>query len=239
MELKVLDIISGEMSAVFEKNGFTGENGVYTKDGKSVKISYDEIKKLCSLDCKGDGDFAAIATWLVDESTSENDAKSVVLDFTESFEKLIGIKKQVGKENIKLPTKADIGETPNVTALCQKFLAIFPQYKDTYREHMAEYGAFLPIIFFKATAMAELKKQLETNGKQLTKYVSMLSSLYAEGDREVGNIVAGVIISGAVKDDAALYEKLMGLIDSPYLKPALQSIVPMASKNAKLKKVLE
>ncbi len=244
MENKIYEIITADMAAVFEQNSFAEENGVYVNGDKAVRLDYDEEKKLCSISAaavsEGEiGEFAVLNSWLVDENTTANDAKSVVLDFTESFEKLIGKKKVRGAAEVKLPQKAAAGETPNVTALCQKFLAVFPQYKDAYKEHVALYGGFLPITFFKATAVPELNTLLKSGtDKQLAKMTGLLSEMFKKGDREVGNIVVGVIIAGAVAGNEELYNKFMASIDSPYLKPAVQFIFPRSTKGA-LKKVLE
>lgn len=241
MELKILDTIAADFSAYLKERKFKEADDIFSLDAYSVKLEYSEEKKILSLKAKSDdGEFAAISDWLVDENTSVSDAKSVVLDFSEATDKLLGIKKSKVSGEIKLPQKANKGETPNAEALCQKFLAVFPQYKDTYKLHIAEYGAFLPITFFKATAAVELKNLLEgDNNKALSKMINMLSAMYAEGDREVGNLVAGVIIAGAVKGNDELLNKAIDAIDSPYLKPAVMNIAPFAAKNKKLKKVLE
>ena len=241
MELKILDKITADFGEFLKERGFREYDGVYTLDTKSVKVEYNEDKRLCSLLASeaGADNFTALSEWLVDERTSVNDAKSVVLDFSEATDKLIGIKKVRTSEGVKLPQKAAAGETPNVEALCGKFLAVFPQYKETYKEHIAQNGAFLPITFFKATAVVELRKLLEGgNPKALGKMMGMLSSMYAEGDREVGNIVAGVIIAGAIGTDKELLERALEAIDSPYLKPAVKEIVAISAKNKNLKKVL-
>ncbi len=245
MEIKALNVILSEFGAFATERGFSAEGDIWVKDTRALKISYNEDKRVCSLLAAavtdGEvGEFATISDWLVDDATSENDAKSVVLDFSEATDKLLGIKKLKNSAEIKLPSKAAAGETPTVSALCQKFLAIFPQYKETYKEHVAKFGGFLPITFFKETAVPELNKLLKSgNTKQLGKMVDMLSSMYAEGDREVGNMVAGVIIAGAIGDDKELYAKTLEVIESPYLKPAVKNIVPIANKNSKYKKVFE
>ncbi len=244
MENKIYEIITADMATVFCENGFNEENGVYVGNDKAVCLGYDEQKKICTISAAAVndgqiGEFAVLNSWLVDENTTANDAKSIVLDFTESFNKLIGKKKVRGSSDIKLPQKAAAGETPNATALCQKFLAVFPQYKNAYKEHIALYGSFLPISFFKATAVPELQNLLR-NGtdKQLAKMTDLLSEMFKKGDREVGNIVVGVIVAGAISGDKELYDRFMSSIDSQYLKPAVQYIFPLSTKGA-LKKVLE
>lgn len=242
MEQKIFESIINDTAEVFKEAGFSEQDGTFANDKYAVKVEYDEAKKLCQLMSKatGENDFITINSWLLDDSTSANDAKSIVLDFTESFNKLIGVKKTVAAAEIKLPTKADLGETPNVTALCSKVLAVYPQFKDTYKEHVTQYGSFLPITFFKATIVPEFRKQLE-NGidKQVQKTLSFLGSMYEQGDREVGNLVGGVILMGAIGDSKERYERADSLIESTYLKVALKNLFARYPRDKKLKSILE
>ena len=111
-------------------------------------------------------------------------------DFADSLREIFGMKKQVSNlKDVALPSKAaSRGPTPNVEALAQRFLAIFPQYKDAYREHMAKYGEFLYQDFFARTAAVKLKELCadpKANKKQLEKFFDLLNEMYAEGDANV------------------------------------------------------
>ncbi len=233
MDQKAYETILAGLEPVFEAQKLRESPdapGVYLNDKKAVRVEYDEPRKLFKLSAadvtEGEAvQFKELAAWLFDETHTPRDAAAVSEDFGESLRELFGMKKQTGGNalrDVALPSKAASGATPNVEALAQRFLAIFPQYKDTYREHMAKYGEFLYQDFFAQTAavkLRELAADPKASKKQLGKFFSMLNEMYAEGDANVSSTVTYTILGNAFGGNLERFDELKDYMeDCPYLR---------------------
>lgn len=234
--------------------GFVAEGdtiGCFKNDKKAIKILYDEGKKQFILQCAdlaedgSKGEYRNISNWLFDDNHSANDTKIIAEDFNLSLSQELGIIKPKAKRvgDVALPSKAEVGATPGIQAMTQKFLALFPQYKDTYKEHVAQNGEYLYVDFLKKTAavkLHELAMNKSANKKQLIKYFDMLDEMYTDGDKTVSNVVVGVIIAGAFKDDISLFESCYEFMDEcPYIKTAGKHILELVRHNKKFAEVLQ
>lgn len=223
--------------------------GVYLNGKHAVKVEYDEDKKLFKLFAAEVAEgkevqFKELSAWLFDDSHTLRDAKAVAIDFEECLQTLFGLKKQASSlRDVALPTKAASGETPNIEALAQRFLAIFPQYKDTYREHMAQYGEFLFQDFFANTAAKKLQELCENpqkNKKQLQKFFDMLNEMYAEGDASVSSTVTYTILGNAFAGDVDKFDSLKEYMEAcTYLRQNGRAMLQCIRGNKKLQAGLE
>ena len=67
----------------------------------------------------------------------------------------------------------------------------------------------------------------------------MLSDMFNEGDKMVGDIIVGVILTGAANFDKARQELILEhLNDYKYLKPAVFNYFALANKDKKIKEML-
>ncbi|MBQ8550624.1 MAG: hypothetical protein IJ426_04715 [Clostridia bacterium] len=245
MEQKIIDAVLGEIRPTLTDNGYTEKDGVFTNDSRAVKVEYDESRELFNLltaeVTAGEvGSYSVAASYLFDSTQRESDAVAVGIDFNDTVTSLLGINPRKARRanDISLPQKSG-GDTADIGELCNKILAIFPAYKDLYKERMAEDGEFLYINFFLETAAKEIAQLLEENNKKkLKKIYDSLNDLYVRGDRNVGNTVIVVILGGAIKGDpvktAAMLE---GLEDFPYLKKPVRHIALRTRKDRFLREI--
>lgn len=245
------------LNEVIEKfSGFASQNdlqsvvdckGEFVKDNVKFKIEYSQERKQFTFSYaeKGEetfGEFTELTAWLFDEENhGSKDIDVIAEDFVESASVKLGIIKKSGVKQVALPSKAEAGKTPGIEALTQKFLAVFPVYKEEYVAHVEKYNGFLPIEFFKTTAVPKLKELVDDTKakKQLTKYFQMLQDMFVDGDREVGNIICSVIIAGAFDGNTekwvALYDG--ALKDCQYLRQSGKAAIEEYKRNTKLRAI--
>lgn len=216
----------------------SGEPGAELFAGaeKSVKVVYQEEKKLFELhiiEAAGEDaepEIRVAASWLFDEAHSVRDAKAIGADFADTLRSEFGIKREKTKREVSLPEKGAPGSTADASALAQRFLTIFPAYKETYKEHVEKNGEFLYEEFFREYAAPKLRELLDARSKkQLEKYLTMLEEVYISGNVEVGGLITLTIIAGAVGMDDQRWEVLTEyLADKQYLKPASHAMIRYA-----------
>lgn len=247
MDQKAYETIIAGLESVFTAQNLTESPdapGVYHNGSKAVKVAYDEERKLFKLYAADIAEgqevqFKELSAWLFDDTHNLRDAKAVAMDFEETLQELFGMKKQVSTlRDVALPSKAASGATPNVEALAQRFLAIFPQYKDAYREHMAQYGEFLYQDFFSQTAavkLRELAQDPQKNKKQLQKLFDVLNEMYAEGDANVSSTVTYTILGNAFGGDVEKFDSLKEYMEEcPYLRQNGRAMLQCIKGNKKL-----
>lgn len=253
MDDSVFKQLIQQMSDFLKTYDFTvdDESHSFRNQKKSVIINYNELKNLIELDIaevsdSGEiGEYKTVSSWLYDAEGFKNDAEIIASDFCETVSKYSGITKSrfASLTDVALPSKAAAGQTPNLEAFTQRFLTIFPQYKDTYKAHISEHGEFLYVDFFKSTAVVKLRELLENkqaNRKQLEKFFGMLGEMYCEADSTVINVISGVIVAGAFcdrPDDFNECEKY--LKNCPYLVLAGRNILKKYEKSKKFREVFK
>jgi len=243
MNSQVQEKILEELNGIIETAGFkpNEDKTQYQNEKVAFKISHDEEKKLLLLDIaevneNGEvGDFYNASSWLFENPEDLRDAESAGMDFFDTLKGKIGMKGTRINRNgeITMPSKEKSGNSFNVEALCAKLLAIYPQLKDEYKNHVAEYGSFLYIDFFK-THIVPLIEQLldDKNKKNIKKVFPVLDELYIGGDRTVQNTIVGIILCGAVKDNKARYDvALEALKEHQFLKIAFFNIIERYKKD--------
>ncbi|HHW46671.1 MAG TPA: hypothetical protein GXX17_07210 [Clostridiales bacterium] len=219
---------------------------IYMNQKHAVKIAYNYDKKLFELKVaeikEGQAvEFNTVASWLFDENHTSRDVKAVAIDFEDTLKSIFGIKtSKVNTKDVSLPTKAD-SDTPNIDAFTGKFLKLFPEYKDTYREHVSKYGEFLYVDFFKNTAAVKLRELIENKDKsKLIKMIDLLNEFYTEGDSKVSHMIVVVIIGGAFGSDMAKFESVKEYFNEyTHLNSASRAMIQYIAKNKKLQKMLK
>ncbi len=255
MDNKYIREVTSAMHEFMTGHSFTADhdNSLFKNDSKVYKITYDEQRKTFSIAVASivdneEGNSKNLSSWYFDEeSHGANDIKCVADDFISAVAKDNGIKLVASFDNsfkeIELPKKAEEGAEPNIEAFTQKFLAIFPQYKDNYKEILAKYGSFLYVEFYKTYGvekMRELMADESKNKKQLQKYFKMLGEMHYDGDSTVGDVICTVIIAGSFYDNVAAFNAAADkyLEDFPFLKSAARAAVMQFKGNKKLRKAL-
>ncbi len=253
MNVQFLKEVTDILAPVLTENGFatTDITGVFKGEFKTYSVSYDEAKKLfvVSVTTAENDSATVLSTWYFDENDhGAKDTACIGEDFLEAVAKDAGIKvvKQSdgSVKEIALPEKAALGTEPGINAFTQKFLAMFPQYKETYKASVAKYGDFMYVNFYKqygVEKMQELMANELANKKQLTKYWNMLGDMHYEGELIVADLICSVILAGAFGNQPQNFDAIADkyLADYPFLKASAKASVHDYKNNKKLRKVLE
>ncbi len=249
MTTEVLAKILEPLQGIISSNGFeSNETGDQFQNNRfAFRVSHDEANKMLQFEVaevaeSGEvGEFKSASSWLFEEPENLRDAESAGLDFLDSLKTYMGIRNLRTNRNgeVALPRK-ESGATPNVEALAVKTLAVFPALKETYKEHVSYYGSFLAIEFFKTTLAKKLGELLdEKNKKSLKKVFAMLGDMYEEGDRQVQNIIVGVVLCGAVRGYPTREATALEYLDDyNFLKTAFVNIMARAKTDKRFAEML-
>lgn len=250
MNSQVQEKILEQLNGMIETAGFkANEDKTEFKNEKlAFKISHDEEKKLLLLDVaavgeNGElGEYTNASSWLFENPEDLRDAESAGMDFFDTLKGKLGMKSTRINRNgeIAMPSKEKSGNSYNVEAFCAKMLAIYPNLKDEYKNHMAQYGTFLYVDFFKTHIVPQIEKLLdENNKKSFKKVIPVLDDVYVNGDRTTQNVVVGIVLCGAVKDNKERYDAAMeALAECQFLKVAFFNIMNRYKKDKALKALL-
>ncbi len=253
MNIQFTKEVSDVLKDVLAENGYSAEGqelGTFKGEFKTYKVAYNEDKKMFSVAvAPTDTDnYTELSAWFFDESDhGPKDTLCIGEDFLEAVAKDLGVKvvkdANGSVKEVALPEKAAVGVEPGIEAFAQKFLAMFPQYKDEYKAMVAKYGDFLYVEFFKRYGIEKMKELMadETkNKKQLTKYWNMLGAMHYEGELIVGDLICTVILAGTFGEEPQKYDAAAEkyLADFPFLKSAGAASVHDFKHNKKLRKLI-
>ncbi len=234
-----------EIKPFFDEHGFKcNDEGAFINETRAVKIDYNEEKQMYILSVAEItdgtvGEYAELSSWLFDDTQNAKDAQSVGVDFTGTLRENMGIKiKRKPITEVDLPSAQKSGAL-TVAGFTKKVLDVFPQYKDTYKEHIATYGNFLYMDFYSVTLVPQIKAILGENAKKTVKKLNELLELgYVQGDRETVNIVVAAL-SAAVMDDAGLQEAAYGMLSGNiHFKQSVEAFIPVLKSKKKLSAAL-
>lgn len=254
MNIQYLKEITDVLAPFMKENGFAQDEehlGVFKGEAKTYTLKYDEEKKLYSVSVNANDSETSteLSSWYFDES--DHGAKDTVCigeDFLAAVAKDAGVKtvKSVNGTvtDVAMPEKAALGEEPNIEAFTQKFLAMFPQYKESYKAMVSKYGSFLYVEFFRQYGIEKMRELMANeiaNKKQLVKYWKMLGDMHYEGELAVAEIICSVILAGTFGNDPAAFDSAAEkyLADYPFLKAAGRASVADYKHNRKLRAVIE
>ncbi len=209
------DIILEVLAPVIEAKSFTrqGEECVYVNATHAFRITYDSAKHIYLLDVAklvegGEAEFYNVSSYLFDDSSTEKDARSVGGDFLDCLNNELGIQRSASlrKKDVALPSKATGEGTPGMEAFTNRFLTIFPEFKDKYKDDVARYNGFMFDNFYSTVAPTVIKRTIDTNNKKhFTKLVNMLDEYYVEADNEVQSTIMYSIIGETFRGNMELY----------------------------------
>ena len=251
MNSQVQEKILEQLSGIIETADFKAneDKTEYKNEKIAFKISHDEEKKLLLLDVaevneNGEvGEYSNASSWLFENTEELRDAESAGMDFFDTLKNKIGMKNTRINRNgeIAMPSKEKSGNSYNVEAFCAKMLAVYPNLKDEYKNHITTYGSFLYVDFFKTNIVPQIEKLLdENNKKNLKKVFSVLDDIYINGDRTVQNVVVGIVLCGAVKDNKSRYDVTAeATAEYKFLKVAFVNIMNRYKSNKAFKAMFD
>ena len=221
------------------EQGFEQKDDAFVGEKGEVKVVYNNEKKIYELYLKVNEEEKLVSAYLFDESQTEKDIESVAIDFAETLRKQFGVKRErSAAQSVALPDELG-GNRVGVGGLTQKLLAIFPQYKEIYKEHVAKYGKLLITDFCHEYFIPSVKELVRSgNKRQIKKFYDAMTDMFIAADKEtVPYIVA--ILSAAVYDDKDLLEALkVQTEECPSLYTQVLNFTNEMKHNKKLRNVL-
>lgn len=243
MDKKYFDALVSEMQVLLDGQKFVLDGDTYKNEQKAVKIEYnEEIKQfqllIADVTDGAIGEFAVASSWLFDDGQNERDAAAVGVDFADTLREKLGVKKAKTVASVELPV-ADKSESVNIAALTQKLLAVFPQFKDTYKDSVQKHNKFLYLDFFAENFVPAIKQMIETgNKKQAKKLFDMLSDMYNMGNGETTDAVVALLCAAGFNDAEKTEFINEQIADNQHLKTALNQFALILNKNKKLQEAL-
>lgn len=246
MENHYFEFVVEEMQSFLDEQGFKAlEEGVYANPTKQIKIEYSEEKqvyRLLAADVTetGAGEYTELTAYLFDDTQNKRDAASVGIDFADTLRKNMGVKaaRRSNSGEIDLPTNQKVG-TVTVGGMTAKLLAVYPEYKDIYKESVSVNGKFLHLEFYRENFIPRINRALfENNKKQLKKLFDVLADCYISGDKETGTLVVATITAACDGDVSLLENAKEAMGEGSYLAPLVTNFVTELKKNKKLREAL-
>lgn len=199
------DLLIKHLSEFFKDNEIKADSdGIFKGKGKKIRISYDESTKcycLYTAEDTDEGEFKKVSAYLFDESQSEKDIESVAIDFIDTLRSDFGITKKRNATAVQLPTDAG-GENISLSGLTQKLLAIFPEHKESYKNHVAAYNRFLATEFYREYIIPSVKELLQSGGKkQIKKFYDAMTDIFVHGDNEAVPFVVAIVAAALYDND--------------------------------------
>ncbi len=232
--LKELELLTKEIGLDRkEEYTFGNENRLFRVSFNEAKQQY--VLEQADLSEGGDPAFDEVQSILFDDTQNEKDVSFVAIEFSEAMRRSLGIRhKRSATAEIDLPSANKSGAM-TVSGFTKKVLDVFPQYKDLYKERVAQYGNFLYLNFFAETLVPKTVEILTENAKKTVKKLfELLETGYLQGDRETVNVTVAVI-AAAVYEKPELRESALAMLESnSHFKQSVSEFIPVYSHNKKL-----
>lgn len=241
MDNRYYDGVIAEMKPFLEEHGFVQrDDGSFRGESKAFLVEYSEPRQMYLLkaaEVEGEtvGEYAEISAWLFDDTQTAKDAGSVGVDFTNTVRDTLGIKiKRPPVSDVDLPS-ADKNGALTVSGFAKKVLDVFPQYKEAYKAHVAQYGNFLYLNFYAETLVPQIRTVLrEDTKKGKKKLFELMETGYLQGDRETVNAVVAVLAAAAYNDEE-MKQRVLALVEADkHLWNSVNTFIPMLSSRKKL-----
>ncbi len=242
MDNRYYDNLMKEMQPFFDEHGFkVQEDGSFLSDTRGVKIEYSEEKQmylLHSADVENGklGEYTQLSSWLFDDTQNAKDAESVGVDFTATLRESMGIKiKRAPITEVDLPSAQKSGAL-TVAGFTKKVLDVFPQYKETYKSHIAFYGNFLYMDFYSDTLIPQIEGiLLENSKKTVKKLFELLENGYINGDHDTVNLVVASL-SAAIHKKPEIKDAAFEMLSAnTHFKSSVEAFIPIIASNKKLR----
>ncbi len=203
-----------------EKDGRT--TVLYGGKKGAAKIEYFEgkISLLCSLadvNSAVDNDYKKTSTSLFNPETADDrDIKYLVNDFSDGINDMFG-KKDKASKKLPQPVSKSAAKSGSVyydlVTLGSRFVGVYPELKDAYRENIEKYGDFLADDFFLNYGNAKFRETVrENNPTQMKKLFNVLNDIYNDGINQVQSVIV-VTIMGSLYDDEQLLANCVDYMD--------------------------
>ncbi len=200
----------GELPAT-EKNGATIITYSGAKGAIKIELFEGKISLLCSAAAIADAvdeDYKKTTTSLFDAETADaKDIRYIVNEFTDGITDVYGKKEKAVK---KLPTPVSKSAAKSgavyydLVTLGSRFVLIYPELKEYYKQNIEKYGEFLADEFFTKYGNAKMRETIKRNDPiQMRKLFNTLNEVYNDGTNQTQSVIV-VTMLGSLYDDEQL-----------------------------------
>ena len=209
--------------AITEKNGCTTILYGGKKGSAKIELFEGKISLFCSAAEAGnavDEDFKKVSTTLFDvEKVDERDIKYVVNEFCDCINDMYG-KKEKSKK-LPQPVSKSAAKSGSVyydlVTLGSRFVQIYPDLREAYKQNIEKYGEFLADEFFTKYGNESFRATVKSNDpQQMKKLFNMLNEVYNDGTNQVQSVIV-VTILGSLYDDETLLANCVDYMDEMML----------------------
>ncbi len=220
------------------------DDNLFGNTEKLFKVYYSEEKQqyiLAMADLSEDSDqhFEDIQGVLFDDTQNVKDISFVAIEFSETVRAKLGVRhKRAPVTDIDLPSATKSGAM-TVTGFTKKVLDVYPQFKDLYKDRVAQYGNFLYLDFFADTLVPQIVETVTAGAKKSNKKLfELLEPAYIQGDRETVNVTVAVL-AAAVYKKPEIKDQVLALVEAnPHYRQCVAEFIPVFAKRKKLVKAL-
>lgn len=196
----------------------------YDGDENKIKLLGASEANAAPENCK------QLSLWLLEPSVhDEKDVKSIANDFVETMEQQFATAKAKDLSKVKIPKAVSKNQAKSGVAsydaqtLCNRFVMIYPEYKDDLKQNLLDYDELLAVDFCEKFIAPKMVEVLNSgNEKEQKKFFLMLNDVYEDGLNEVQDLIAVVIMSKM--DNKPEYLDIADKYMSDYMKPTIHHI---------------
>lgn len=177
----------------------------------AYKIEYsEETKKFLLLRADvvegeiDENNYAVLETHLLEDSSDEGDANFLAADFIESIESKTVIKKSRAALTAQARKEKENDET-GIIFFVNRFPSVLPELRDPLIRHKEHFGNILPINFCEQCVNeAVLKMMRDGENQKMSKFFTLLSDMYKNGDLEVKSVIVQTVLKEISNPDHIL-----------------------------------
>lgn len=229
---------------------FVSENQSYIEyKGKMgairIVLEDDRLNFLAAAPPKEDEDynFANVSASLYSDEIDDREIKYLINEYNDCADENFRTKESKSKQT-KLPTPiskaaARNGASYDINTLGSRYVGIYPEIKDKYRENIEKYGEFLAEEFFVEYGKFAIETIKNNDKQSMKKLFNLLNDIYLDGTNDIQGIIA-VTILGQLNNDQVLIANCLDYMDPDMTKAVIHVNQYLASKNGqKAIKLLE
>ena len=215
MEIKnAFEYIAGKVEAQLAPAGYTRQKvaaddkqeivALFTSENVAYSVVYYKEKthmvlRTCTMTEEGpDNEWKTLATWMLDEESTQKDVESISNDFIEGVSGAVAVKRA---KQIKQKKKKDDDGNADPKFLAKRFVAVFPELKEEIKYEEDGYFPFRGATFAKEKMAPQIVDYVKSATKpQLEKLVGIFNLQYNNGDVDTRAIIT-IVLLNALDDE--------------------------------------
>lgn len=209
--------------AITEKNGCTTILYGGKKGSAKIELFEGKISLFCSVaeaENAVEEDYKKVSTTLFNiETVDDKDIRYVVNEFCDCINDMYGKKEKSNK--LPQPVSKAAAKSGAVyydlVTLGNRFIQIYPDLREAYKQNIEKYGEFLADEFFTKYGNECFRATVKSNNpQQMKKLFNMLNEVYNDGTNQVQSVIV-VTILGSLYDDETLLANCVDYMDEMML----------------------